>query len=145
MGIYVFCYCIWGLAYGLALKKFELSSHTFEIIEPLRRNKRAFENEEQSGQGLKYAFLCNLWDWSRLFLIFGPSSVVDFVNWVGSFWGGHSFLLVPFLSFALLSVCCILLAYFRGLFWRFFVYNTLWFAHQKKNNNNWALEAWLKW
>ena len=49
-----------------------------------KRNRRAFEVEEQSIQGLKQAFLCNLWDWARLFLTFGPSSVVDFVDWEGS-------------------------------------------------------------
>ena len=48
------------------------------------RNRRAFGNEEQYVQGLEHAFLCNLWNWSRLFLFFGPSLVVDFVDWVGS-------------------------------------------------------------
>ena len=59
------------------------------------KNKRAFKIEEQSVQGLKYTFLCNLWDWPRLFLSYGPSSIVDLVDWVGSFLGGCSFLLVP--------------------------------------------------
>ena len=42
-------------------------------------NIRVFENEEQSVEGLKHAFLYNLWDWSGLFLISGPSSIADFV------------------------------------------------------------------
>ena len=67
------------------------------------KNKRAFKIEEQSVQGLKYTFLCNLWDWPRLFLSYGPSSIVDLVDWVGSFLGGCSFLLVPLPLFALLS------------------------------------------
>ena len=37
-----------------------------------------FDNKELSNKGIKLAFLCNLWAWSKLFIVPGSSSVVNF-------------------------------------------------------------------
>ena len=29
-------------------------------------------------------FLCNLWAWAKGFLVSNPTSIVDFVDWLGS-------------------------------------------------------------
>ncbi|RVW32762.1 putative ribonuclease H protein [Vitis vinifera] len=47
------------------------------------RNSRAFENVEHTFQGCKSVLLCNLWAWSRGLFVSGPTSVVDFVDWIG--------------------------------------------------------------
>lgn len=39
-----------------------------------------FNNEEHPDQGIKLAFLCNLWAWSKLYIPLGSSSIVDFVD-----------------------------------------------------------------
>ena len=44
------------------------------------RNNRAFDNKELSDKGIKLAFLCNLWAWSKLFIVLGSFSIVDFVD-----------------------------------------------------------------
>ena len=41
------------------------------------------KNEEHSIQRIKLSFLCNLWVWSKLFIALDPSSIVDFVDWLG--------------------------------------------------------------
>lgn len=46
-------------------------------------NNRAFEDEGHSIQKCKCYFLCNPWAWAKGFLVFGPSFVVDFVDWLG--------------------------------------------------------------
>lgn len=51
------------------------------------RNNRAFDNEEHLDQGIKVAFLSNLWVWGNLYIPFGPSSIVDFVDLMRSWWG----------------------------------------------------------
>ena len=33
------------------------------------RNDRVFDNKELSNKGIKLAFLCNLWAWSKLFIV----------------------------------------------------------------------------
>ena len=48
------------------------------------RNSRAFEIKEHSIHRIKFNFLCNLWAWSNLFITLDPSSIVDFVGWIGS-------------------------------------------------------------
>ncbi|RVX03908.1 putative ribonuclease H protein [Vitis vinifera] len=47
------------------------------------RNSRAFENVDHTFQGCKSVLLCNLWAWSRGLFVSGPTSVVDFVDWIG--------------------------------------------------------------
>ena len=47
------------------------------------RNNISFDNEKNSIHRLKHSFLCNIWTWSKLFLVFSPPSVVDFVDLVG--------------------------------------------------------------
>ena len=88
------------------------------------RNRRAFKNEEQSIQHLKCVFLCNLWNWSRLFLSSGPSSILDFVDWVGSFSGRRSFFLVPLLLFSLLSGSLYTSCVLQNVVLVLFVHNT---------------------
>ena len=53
------------------------------FLDCLEGNSRAFENKEQSIHGCKSVLLCNLWAWTRGFFGSGPSSVVDFVDWLG--------------------------------------------------------------
>ena len=47
-------------------------------------NLLAFGNEELSFQRLKYSFVCNLWSWVRVSLVLNPSSLVCFLDWLGS-------------------------------------------------------------
>ena len=48
------------------------------------RNFLAFGNEEFSLQRLKYSFVCNLWSWVGVSLVLNPSSLVSFLDWLGS-------------------------------------------------------------
>ena len=48
------------------------------------RNKIAFEEEELSIQRLKYSFVYFLWSETKLSIKDGPSTLVDFVGWVGT-------------------------------------------------------------
>ena len=48
------------------------------------RNRLAFGNEELSLQRLKNSFVCNLWSWVRVSLVESPSSLVSFLDWIGS-------------------------------------------------------------
>ena len=59
------------------------------------RNSRAFNDKELSDQGMKLAFLCNLWAWS----LRGVAFCCSLYLFVGTL--------------------CILHAYFGALFWRF--------------------------
>ena len=48
------------------------------------RNRLAFGNEDLSLQRLKYSFVCNLWSWVKGSLVESHSSLVSFVDWIGS-------------------------------------------------------------
>ena len=48
------------------------------------RNNRALDNKELSVQGIELIFSCNLWAWSKLFIVSGLSSIVNFVDWLGA-------------------------------------------------------------
>ena len=48
------------------------------------RNLLAFGNKEFSLQRLKYSFVCNLWYWVRVSIVLSPSSLVSFLDWLGS-------------------------------------------------------------
>ena len=48
------------------------------------RNRLAFGDENLSLQRLKYSFVCNLWFWVRGSLAESHSSLVSFVDWIGS-------------------------------------------------------------
>ena len=48
------------------------------------RNKVAFEEEELSIQRLKNSFVYFLWSEAKLFIKDGPSTLVDFIDWVGT-------------------------------------------------------------
>ena len=54
------------------------------------RNRRAFDNEG-TVQGLKLSFLCNIWAWTKVYIVFGPSSIVNFVDLLDSVLGGIVF------------------------------------------------------
>ena len=45
-------------------------------------NRRAFENKETLVHGIKMNFLYNHWAWTLVFWFQGPSSIVDFVDWL---------------------------------------------------------------
>ena len=65
------------------------------------RNNISFDDEKNSIHRLKHSFLCNIWTWSKLFLVFSPPSVVDFVDWLGLLWEGRCFLLPLYFGGAL--------------------------------------------
>ena len=48
------------------------------------RNLLAFGNEELSLQRLTYSFVCYLWSWVRVSIVLSPSSLVSFIDWLGS-------------------------------------------------------------
>ena len=48
------------------------------------RNKIAFEEEVLSIQRLKSSFVYFLWSETKLFIKDGPSTLVDFIDWVGT-------------------------------------------------------------
>ena len=86
------------------------------------RNNISFDDEKNSIHRLKHSFLCNIWTWSKLFLVFSPPSVVDFVDWLGLLWEGRCFLLPLYFGGALrqlLYVLCVL----WGALYASFVYD----------------------
>ena len=48
------------------------------------RNRRAFEDCSWTEQRLKNSFLYLWWDWVRLYIGDSATSLVDFVDWLGS-------------------------------------------------------------
>ena len=48
------------------------------------RNKVVFKEEELSIQRLKNSFVYFLWSEAKLFIKDGPSTLVDFIDWVGT-------------------------------------------------------------
>lgn len=48
-------------------------------------NHRAFVNEDQLDQALKNSFMCSLWIWVRKSLDRVFMSILDFVDWLGSY------------------------------------------------------------
>ena len=48
------------------------------------RNLLAFGNEKFSLHRLKYSFVCNLWSWVRVSIVLSSSSLVSFLDWLGS-------------------------------------------------------------
>ena len=48
------------------------------------RNRLAFGDEDLSLQRLKYSFVCNIWNWVRGSLAESHSSLVSFIDWIGS-------------------------------------------------------------
>ena len=51
------------------------------------REKVDFEEEELSIQRLKNSFVYFLWLETKLFIKDGPSTLVDFIDWVGTYLG----------------------------------------------------------
>ena len=90
------------------------------------------KNEEHSIQRIKLSFLCNLWVWSKLFIALDPSSIVDFVDWLGFCRGGAVFS-CPSLFFGGAFKCplytfCLLWGAFLALFFKTFTF----FIHKNK-------------
>ena len=56
------------------------------------RNRIAFEEDVLSIQRLKSSFVCFLWLETKLFIKYGPSTLVGFIDWLGSHWGWGLFL-----------------------------------------------------
>ena len=79
-------------------------------------NMLVFGNAELLVQRMKKNFVYNLWSWSKVFVDMDPSSLVSFIDWLGSKRGQMVF----FVSFSpTLGGWCILLVYFRTIFWCF--------------------------
>ena len=49
------------------------------------RNRLAFKDDELSIQRLKYSFLLSLWSEAKLFIVECPLTMVNFIDWLGSF------------------------------------------------------------
>ena len=49
----------------------------------LERNNIAFDNKDFSMQRMKSSFVCNFWSWTNLNMVDRPSSLVDFLTWLG--------------------------------------------------------------
>ena len=47
-------------------------------------NMLVFGNEELLVQRMKKIFVYNLWSWSKVFVDMDPSSLVSFIDWLGS-------------------------------------------------------------
>ena len=48
------------------------------------RNRTTFEDSMSSIQRLKASFVYLLWSETKLFIKDGPSTLIDFIDWVGS-------------------------------------------------------------
>ena len=78
------------------------------------RNKIAFENNVLSIYRLKASFVYLLWLETKLWMKDGPSTLIDFVDWVGSRWGRRFFVFPCFgsnckgVSVSLLYFCRLL-------------------------------------
>ena len=48
----------------------------------LKRNSIAFDNKEFSMPRMKSSFVYHLWSWTNLYMVDGPSSLVDFLTWL---------------------------------------------------------------
>ena len=48
------------------------------------RNGIAFENKEFSIQRLKYSFVSNFWSWAKPCIDEGPTSLINFFDWLDS-------------------------------------------------------------
>ena len=49
------------------------------------RNRLAFKDDVLSIQGLKYSFVYSLWSEAKLFIVECPLTMVNFINWLGSY------------------------------------------------------------
>ena len=101
------------------------------------RNKIAFEEEVLSIQRLKSSFVYFLWSEMKLFIKDDPSTLVDYIDWVGTHWGWGSFC-ISFLAaelFQLGSGGVFFFIYFEPLFLRLFQYSfsLLLIKKEKKN------------
>ena len=48
------------------------------------RNRLAFKGGELAIQRLKYSFVCNIWDWAKLYIGEEPHSLLGFLEWLAS-------------------------------------------------------------
>ena len=48
------------------------------------RNRRTFEDKESSDQTIKSSFLYIFWNWVRVYMGDNVTSLLDFVDWLGS-------------------------------------------------------------
>ena len=81
---------------------------------------------------MKCSFLFNLCAWSKWFIVFGPPSIVDFVDWLDSYWGGIVFYCLYILLVASLGIHSIFSVYFEVDCWCFFFIIFSCFTHKKK-------------
>ena len=55
------------------------------FLDDLEGTRIVFEDEVLSIQDLKSSFVCFLWLEMKLFIKDGPSTLVGFIDWLGSF------------------------------------------------------------
>ena len=81
-------------------------------------NQMAFDDNMLSTQKLKYSFAYSLWSETKLFIDDYPLTLVNFIDWLGSYWGCFNpICLVDFLSsFGRFGNRCIGIVYLDSLF-----------------------------
>lgn len=88
------------------------------------RNRISFEDKDLSDQRRKSLLLCNLLSWTKWYIVEGPMSLFDFVDWLGSYWGGGSgfllsiflFLFTPFGNLCIYILCTLVRSFLLILF-----------------------------
>ena len=94
------------------------------------RNRLAFRGSVVNVQRLKNSFVCNLWNWAKVYLGEEAFSLIGFLEWIASTWG-EVVLSGPFLFWG-----CIHLVYSLYALWRLAFFNALLFTYQKKKKKN---------
>ena len=100
------------------------------ILDNLEGKKQQIvENQEHSSQGLKHSFLCNIWAWSKLFIVQVLLQQQILLNGWALFEGVVVFCCPSFLLVAFLSVQCTLPVYFWGALLAFLFITFSYFTH----------------
>ena len=82
-------------------------------------NSGAFNNKELSDQRIRFAFLCNHWARSKLFIVLGFFLIVEFVDWIWAHWVVLFFVSPSFFFGGAINAFCIFPVYFGGTFLAF--------------------------
>ena len=80
------------------------------------KNKIAFEDSVLSIQRLKASFTYLLWSKTKLWIKGGPSTLIDFIDWVGSRWGRRFCVFLVVFGFNCKGVSVSILYFFGSLF-----------------------------
>ena len=79
------------------------------------KNKIAFEDSVLSIQRLKASFTYLLWSKTKLWIKGGPSTLIDFIDWAGSWWGRRFCVFLVVFGFNCKGVSVSILYFFGSL------------------------------